>query len=524
MGKKESSRTGSSGRDTRPPVKVREVRFEQESETGNGKGRNTELGIVTYAFVLLFVIMIAYLIYLNVWKADSLNSSAYNTKQDANIDKYVRGSILSSDGQVLAETIVEADGTERRNYPYGNIFAHVVGYSSNGKWGLESTSNSDLMSSHASVLSQLRDDSENEKQQADSVVTTLNAALQQAAYTALSTYNGGYNGAVVAMEPDTGKILAMVSRPDYDPNQIEEIWDQVVNDSSSSVLLNRATQGLYPPGSTFKILTALAYIRENSSSYGDFTYNCEGIMDKDGASIHCYNNKVHGLETLKTAFANSCNTAFATIGLELDNNDFHELCEQFLFNTALPTSLQHSVSSFTLGSDASYGEEMQTAIGQGETLVTPLHMALITATVANGGVMMKPYLVDHIESYDGGVVSKNSPSKYGRLMTAEEASILSEYMEETVTSGTGTKLNGYSFSVAGKTGSAEYGSDSSGTHSWFVGYSNVENPDLVVAVIAEDGGAGSDTAVPIALQIFQAYYNYVASGTGNSDDNVTVYP
>ncbi len=495
------------GKEQKVPVKVREVHFDPETEPEDKKGRNTALGIVTYAFVCLFVVMIGYLVYLNIWKADALNSSSYNTKQDANEEKYIRGSIYSSDGQTLAYTNVSDDGTETRVYPYANVFAHVIGYSSNGTSALESTSNSDLMTSHTSVLTQLREDAEEEKQMGDSVYTTLNTILQQTAYDAL----GSYNGAVIAMEPDTGKILAMVSKPDFDPNAIEEIWEQVVNDSSSSVLLNRATQGLYPPGSTFKILTTLAYIRENPTDYANFSFDCEGTYEESGASIHCYNNKVHGTVDLKTAFAKSCNTAFASIGLGLENSSLADVCEEFLFNDSLPTSLQHSSSSFSLSSSASYGEIMQTAIGQGETLVTPLHMALITSTVANGGIMMRPYLLDYIEASDGTLVSKNSAVKYKRLMTTEEASVLNEYMEETVISGTATSLGWYDFTVAGKTGSAEYGADgNSGTHSWFVGYSSSDDVDLVVVVIAEDGGAGSDTAVPIASQVFQAYYNYVA--------------
>ncbi len=497
-------------RAARPPIKVREVRFSDDEEKPvTEKGRNTELGIVTYTFVFLFVIMIGYMVYLNVVKADSLNSNVYNTKQDANANRYIRGTIYSADGQRLAYTDVDYEGTETRIYPYGNVFSHVVGYSSNGKAGLESTSNSDLMNSHASVITQLRDDVTDEKQPADSVVTTLNTVLQQAAYSAL----GDYNGAVIAMEPDTGKILAMVSKPDFDPNSIEADWEQVVNDSTSSVLLNRATQGLYPPGSTFKILTTLAYMRANPDTYQNFLFDCEGVFEEHGAAIHCYNNKMHGFVDLKSAFAKSCNTAFASIGLTLGNSDLFSLCEEFLFNSALPTTLQHSTSQFTLGEDASYGEVMQTAIGQGETLVTPLHMALITATVANDGVMMRPYLVDHVESSDGTVVSKNSAAKYKRLMTVEEADVLNEYMQETVISGTATALGWFDFTVAGKTGSAEYGTgDSGGTHSWFVGFSSKTKADLVVVVIAENGGAGSDTAVPMASEVFQAYYDYVYAG------------
>ena len=486
------------------PLRVREIRFEQEPEPVSGKGRNTELGIVTYTFVFLFLLMVGYLTYLNVFKASELNSNPYNTKQDANTDKYIRGSILSADGSILAQTQVAEDGTETRVYPYANVFAHAVGYASNGKSGLEAAYNYDLLDSHASVLSQLQKEDENEKTQGDSVVVTLNATLQNAAYQAL----GGYNGAVVALEPKTGKILAMVSKPDYDPNTIEEIWESVVTDSSSSVLLNRATQGLYPPGSTFKILTTLSFIRQQPMVYKTFDFTCDSKLTKGDVTINCYNGTAHGEEDLKEAFAHSCNTAFAQIGLDLDNADFRSLCEEFLFNKSLPTSMQHSTSQFALTADSSYGEQMTTAIGQGDTLVTPLHMALITATVANGGIMMKPYMVDHIEASDGNVVSKNSPSKYKRLMTTEEAKILTEYMKETVDSGTAAALSGYGFSAAGKTGSAEYGANGvEGTHSWFVGFSNVDDPDLVLAVIAEDGGTGSQTAVPIAAQVFQAYYS-----------------
>ena len=170
--------------------------------------------------------------------------------------------------------------------------------------------------------------------------------------------------------------------------------------------------------------------------------------------------------------------------------------------------MQHSTSQFVLDGDSSYGEVMTTSIGQGDTLMTPLHMALITSTVANGGIMMRPYYVDRIETYDGDTVSRTNPSRYKRLMTTEEAALLTEYMQETVASGTATALGWYDFTAAGKTGSAEYVSNGyEGTHSWFTGFSNVENPDLVVTVIAEDGGTGSETAVPIAAQVFQAYYS-----------------
>ncbi len=483
---------------------MKEISFEQEPEPVAGTARNTELGIVTYTFVFLFLIMIGYLVYLNAWKAKELNSSAYNTKDIANMDKYIRGSILSADGSVLAQTDVTEDGEEVRVYPFANKFAHVIGYSTNGQSGLEAACNKELLSSHVPSLSRLQEEDEDAKLPGDSVVVTLNANLQSVAYDAL----GSYNGAVVALEPDTGKILVMVSKPDFDPNTIGEMWESLVTDNTSSVLLNRATQGLYPPGSTFKILTTLAYLRQKPGEFRNFQFNCTSQLSVDDVTINCYNNTAHGQEDLKGAFSHSCNTAFAQIGMDLDNDDFHSLCEEFLFNRALPTSMQHSTSRFSLSGDASYGDQMTTAIGQADTLMTPLHMAMIAATVANDGIMMKPYCVDRVQTYDGDPVSATKPSRYKRLMTEEEARILQEYMRETVVSGTATELSWYNFTAAGKTGSAEYTSDGvAGTHSWFVGFSDVDDPDLVVAVIAENGGTGSQTAVPIASQIFQAYYS-----------------
>ncbi len=484
-------------------MRVKEVRFEQEPEPVQSGGRNTELGIVTYTFVFLFLIMIGYLVYLNIWKVKDLNSSVYNTKDIANMDKYIRGTILSADGSVLAQTDVLDDGEEVRVYPFANKFAHIIGYATNGQSGLEAACNKELLSSHVSALSRQEDEGDT-KTRGDSVVVTLNANLQSVAYDAL----GSYNGAVVALEPDTGKILAMVSKPDFDPNTIGEVWESLVTDNTSSVLLNRATQGLYPPGSTFKILTTLAYMRQKPGEFQNFQYDCISQITVNDVTINCYNNTVHGQEDLKGAFSHSCNTAFAKIGMDLDNEDFISVCEEFLFNRSLPVTLQHSTSQFNLNRDASYGEQMTTAIGQGETLMTPLHMAMIAATVANGGILMKPYCIDRVQTWEGDLVSTTKPSRYKRLMTEEEARILKEYMQETVLNGTATELGWYNFTAAGKTGSAEYISGGQeGTHSWFVGFSDVADPDLVVAVIAENGGTGSQTAVPIASQVFQAYYS-----------------
>lgn len=473
------------------------------------KRRNRELVRVSYIFVFLFLSLAGYLVYFNIYKADEINSNANNTKQESKQEQIIRGSILSADGEILAGTNVDEEGNETRLYPFDNVFAHVVGYATNGKAGVESGSNFDLLSCHASILEQVKDHALDTKVRGDSVVLTLDSRLQKACYDALGTYNG----AVVVIEPDTGKILAMVSKPDFNPNTIASDWESLISDASNSSLFNRALQGQYPPGSTFKIMTTLAYLREHPEDYRNYSYGCNGSISRDDVRITCYGGEVHGQVDLESAFVYSCNGAFANIGMELDNNAFKELCEDFLFNTDIPINLPSSKSLFTLEKGASYGEEMMTAIGQGNTVVSPLEMALIAATVANGGNMMNPYYIDHIETYDGDMVKEYRPSVYKELMSTEEAEILAGFMTKTVEQGTASKLSGQSYTAAGKTGSAEYeAGGTKETHSWFVGYSNVNAPDLAISVIAENGGSGSSTAVPIAKQIFDAYYSNYYSG------------
>ena len=178
--------------------------------------------------------------------------------------------------------------------------------------------------------------------------------------------------------------------------------------------------------------------------------------------------------------------------------------ENLLFNKSLPLS-SYKKSTFTLNGKSSVAEVMQTAIGQGNTLVSPMHMALITSAIANGGELMKPYLIDSVVSSDGETVKTTEPESYKRLMTTNEANILGKLMKGVVENGTASALNGRGYTVAGKTGSAEFDENGS-SHSWFIGYSNVDDPDLVVAIIVENGGTGSEAAVPIAEQIFDAYY------------------
>ena len=294
----------------------KEYRRKEKEITKKKKKRNREYAFVSYFFAAVFFSMIAYLIYFNSVKSDDFINSPYNTRQDTFSDRVVRGKILSADGQVLAQTNVAEDGTEERYYPFSNMFAHVIGYDTNGKSGLESEANFSLLSSHAFFLDQMKNQFLNQKNMGDTVVSTLDSRLQQTAYNAL----GDRRGAVVVLEASTGKILAEVSRPDFDPNTLSQNWDILVNDENDSSLLNRATNGAYPPGSTFKIVTALDYFRSKGTFEG-YSYLCQGSITVGDHTIQCYHGHVHGQEDFYSAFANSCNCAFADIGISLGGSE-----------------------------------------------------------------------------------------------------------------------------------------------------------------------------------------------------------
>ncbi len=479
-----------------------EILPEQKTKVNRKEQTNRQIMLVTYIFVGLFVLILGYITNFLITESSEVINNAYNKRQDLLAEQIVRGDIISGDGKTLAHTVTDKNGTEKRVYPFENMYAHVVGRFSKGRTGLEASENFHLLTSNNNAVSKILRELSGEKNIGDNIVTTLDSRLQEAAYNAL----GNYKGAIVVIEPSSGKILAMVSKPDYDPNNIDALWDDLIEDSdNNSTLINRTTQGLYPPGSTFKILTALEYMKENPD-YEDYTYNCVGKGKFNGITINCYNNRVHGKENLIESFAESCNSSFANIGVTLNISSFRKLCKDFLFNSSLPTDMEYNKSSFVLTSKSPEKEIPQTVIGQGKTQITPLHNALIVSTIANGGVMMKPYVVDHIENQNGNVVKKNMPQIYKTVITPDEAQILTTFMREVVKNGTATALNNENYKVAGKTGSAEYEKDKP-AHAWFVGFAPAEKPEIAVSIIVEGVGTGSEYAVPIASKIFKAYFN-----------------
>lgn len=464
------------------------------------KRGNRQIVVVAYVCVSVFLGMIGYLVHFMVSDSQRIINNSYNKRQELLAQKVIRGDIISADGKVLAQTVTKDDGEEVREYPYEEMFCHVVGRTDNSMTGIEGTQSFPLLTSHSNPLKQLVNEFQGVKSQGDSVVTTLDFELQQVAYQAL----GNQKGAVVAIEPSTGKILAMVSKPDYDPNTVLEDWDKLLEDSEEeSALLNRATQGLYPPGSTFKILTALEYMREKGN-YKQYRFDCNGEIIFQGNSISCYNHKQHGNINLKQSLAQSCNGSFAYIGTMLDLDSFQKLCEKFQFNKKLEVNFEYNPSRFSLNKNSSVGEIVQTSIGQGKTMITPLQNALISATIANDGVMMTPYLVDYIQNDVKRKITEYEPEKEADVISKEEADRITKMMKAVINEGTASGLKYLSYPVAGKTGTAEY--DSAGnSHAWFVGFAPAGNPKIAVSVIVEEAGTGSQYAVPVAKQIFQQY-------------------
>ena len=456
---------------------------------------------ICYFFVMSFVGMIGYMVYFHFNLSREFQNSAYNTRAKSAAEKVIRGEILAADGEVLAETKVDSDGTETRVYPYDDLFAHVVGYTYQGGTGLESSQNYNLLTSDAFILDQIKWEFQDVKKKGDNVVTTLDVDVQKA----LSSAIGDHKGAGVVIEADTGKVLAMVSKPDFNPNTVEKKYEKLIADEDNSPLLNRAASGLYPPGSTFKIVTSLAYYRQYGKPTG-FSYDCNGEITVDDHTIHCYKNETHGMQDFTELFANSCNAGFASVGLTIKKNEFMSAAESLLFNSDLPSPVRYKSSRFTLNNESGTALTMQTSIGQGNTLVTPYHMCLITAAIANDGALMKPYLVDRIENDSGTVIKSYDPASYGLLMEKDEASFLQGLMRATVEEGTGSKLNGASYTAYGKTGTADFDSDHGKPHSWFVGYAENDGKKIAVSVIVEASGAGSKYAVPAAKKAFDAYF------------------
>lgn len=476
-------------------------REEKRKEIKRKKKLNREIAVVTYIFFALFLVLIGYMTNFLMKDKSELLNNPYNKRQELLAKQIKKGSILSKNGKELARTETIPGGKEIRTYPYGKMFAHVVGRSQNGKTGLESTESYTMLTTNINPIYGALNQMKGEKNPGNNIVTTLDEKLQKIAYDAMA----GVKGAVIAMDPETGDILAMVSLPAYDPNTVAQDWDVLTAaDNQNSALYNRATQGLYPPGSTFKLTVALEFMRENEK-FNKFSYQCQGKIGEGTDVIRCYGGTVHGALDLKTAFAKSCNATFGYIGSTLDRSKWKKLCESLYFGETIPIELEQKKSSFKMDNSMSEPDVRQTGIGQGATLVTPLQNILLTAAVANDGVIMKPHLVDRIEDAFGNTVKKIEPKAMASPITRDEAKALYKLMRQTVKQGTAVALSGSNYAAGGKTGSAEFKMGSDESHSWFIGFAEKNKKKIVVSIIGEGAGTGSQFAVPIAKKIFDAY-------------------
>lgn len=467
----------------------------------DNRKKNRELKVTVYIFLGMFVLLIVYFALYVQFSAPKQIVNSYNMRQKNLEQTVIRGTIYADNKEVLAREALK-DGVEVRNYPYAELFAHAVGFSTYGNYGLEKTANIDLLTSNAPVDERLAKEMSGIRNTGDNIFTSLNVDLQKTAFQVLANYKG----AVIVMEAKTGRILAMVSKPDFDPNSVSENWAKITENEDEAALVNRCVSGLYPPGSTFKTVTLLEYLREHDLDDGGYSYSCSGSLKEGDSRIECYHGSVHGTLDLLGSYARSCNCSFANIGLSLDIPGLEDTADTLLFNRALPVESDYKRSSFALSSASGIDEVLQTSIGQGKTLVTPMHLALITQAIANDGVMMQATLIDRQENYLGTVIKEKKPSQYKRIMKEEEAQILKRYMKEVVASGTGKRLQSPYYTAAGKTGSAEFGSEKGRSHAWFTGFSDTGSPDIVVTIIIEQAGSGGDYAVPAAKRIFDAYY------------------
>lgn len=486
----------------------RNAALKEASKDKSRRRKNTirplETRIILGFFTAAYMAMSIYLcLYVKNNEREFINNS-YNSRQTLLAKENTRGKIYDRNGLVLAQTLKDSNGKEYRNYPYENLFCHAVGYSTKGKTGVESMANYYLINSEATISQKVENDISKDKNPGNDVYTTFDYRLQDIAYRSM----GIYKGAIIVSNVKTGEILAMVSKPDFDPNFVAANWDNYLNDKESGVLLNRVTQGIYPPGSTFKILTALEYIRENPNEYMNYRFSCNGSYKSDGIKINCFHGAVHGSENFLTSFAHSCNSSFANIGMSLDRDSFGNTLNEMLFNQNMSIDYNYTVSSLNVDSNTSDYDMAQISIGQGNAQITPLQLNMITNAIANNGICMKPMVLDKVISCNNDELAKYEPTEFKRLLSQQEASTLTNMMESVVREGTAkTGMSGANYTVAGKTGSAEFDSLKLDSHAWFTGFAPVEDPQISVTIIVESIGTGGDYAVPMAKRIFDVYFD-----------------
>ena len=449
-------------------------------------------------FTLLFVALLVQLAYVQVWAAPKLKVNPANTRAIEEEMKVERGAILSADGVELA--VNRKDGQYfLREYPQGSLTSPWLGYNSlrYGRAGVERVYNEEL-SGQAGILgiTGYWDQIVGNAHRGADLRLTISMGVQRVAAEAL----GERKGAVVALDPRTGAVLAMVSYPRYDPNEVDSLWKDI-NADPDKPLLNRVIQGLYPPGSVFKTIVAAAALQTETVT-AQSRFDDTGTVTAGGFVVKNYGDNVYGAHDFTEAFARSINTTFAKVGVEMGADTLAGYAADFGFGKAPPWPLGGAKSVFPDPGSMDKAHVAQASFGQGEVLSTPLQMALAAAAVANGGKIMKPYIVSQVLDYHQNMLQETRPQVWLEPLSSETAASVRDLMIQVVKNGTGTSAAISGVQVAGKTGTAEVANAK--PHAWFAAFAPADDPEVVVAVLVENAGTGGGVAGPIARRVISA--------------------
>lgn len=446
-----------------------------------------------------FLILTLGLVYWQIVRSQGLNNASSNPRVAEASQHEHRGAIYDASGQTLARSIEQPDGTEVRSYTLSSL-AQTIGYISTkyGVSGLEGSYNGYLSGVRGTnPVQAIWMDVSRQPAHGNDLYLTIDSRLQRLAAQAL----GDRKGAVVAIDPHTGAIKALVSSPSYDPNRLGELGQSLLSDPNQP-LLNRATQGLYPPGSTYKTVTASAALDSGVVKPSDI-YKCINGIVIQGFVIACTNAPPGQTQwDFLHAFVYSINATFAQVGVQIGAARFSDYSHRFGVGEAIPFDIDVATSHL-LRPGSSFNDVLlaSSAFGQGQLSITPLQMALVAATVANDGAEPAPYLVASVRDANGNVLSQHQPVIRTQVMRPDTAREMQTFMHRAVQEGFGQEAGLQGMDVAGKTGTAETGTSAT-AHAWFIGYAPASAPRLAVAVIVENGGPGGLTAAPIARQLF----------------------
>ena len=495
-------------------------------------------------FLILFVGLISYIAYFQIFKAPAIAENPNNPRLWIKRNEVLRGTIYDRDGNALTESKRIDEYSQQRTYLGGDLYVHAIGYISEqyGLTGLEQEYDSELSDYNMfgnnfrkfldsinvnELFANIKDDKaltgsynfsdnfkkfkddidfkaifSNSEKVGNGVITTIDSELQKVAYDAL----GNEKGAVVALNPKTGEILAMVSKPTYNPNDLQAAMEAANSGSAENTpLINRTIDGLYPPGSVFKTVTLTSALKNIPGVTSEVFHDTGKIEFADGTTLNNIAYQAQGDIELRYAYRDSSNFVFGTLAMELGNDKLKATAESYGFNSVIQgPGVTVTASRFPTLNSSELGNIAQSGIGQGAVLSTPMQMALVAATVGNDGVMMKPKLVNKVVDKDKKTVEVIDSEEYNTVMPKEDAETIQSYMKYLVDNNIYRWPAFEGTNAGGKTGTADYklpdGTDAV-PHGWFISVAPMEDPQIAVAVIVENGESGAGSAAIIASEV-----------------------